>query len=69
MALFCSGRQRKFWPFGQITEQGDRYIRQLLVVGMTSRAVMAKRLPEKVDLWTAKFIADKMHDVEVMMRK
>ena len=29
---------------------------------------MAKRLPEKVDLWTAKIIAGKMHDVEVMMR-
>ena len=26
---------------------------------MTSRAVMAKRSPEKVDLWTAKIIADK----------
>ena len=39
---------------GKITKQGDRYIRKLLVVGMTSRAVMAKRSPEKVDLWTAK---------------
>ena len=44
---------------GKITRQGDRYIRKLLVVGMTSRAVMAKRSPEKVDLWTAKIIADK----------
>jgi transposase len=44
---------------GKITKQGDRYIRKLLVVGMTSRAVMAKRSPEKVDLWTAKIIADK----------
>ena len=26
---------------------------------LTSRAVMAKRSPEKVDLWTAKIIADK----------
>jgi len=32
---------------GKITKQGDRYIRKLLVVGMTSRAVMAKRSPEK----------------------
>jgi transposase len=44
---------------GEITKQGDRYIRKLLVVGMTSRAVMAKRSPEKVDLWTAKIVADK----------
>lgn len=44
---------------GKITKQGDRYIRKLLVVGMTSHAVMAKRSPEKVDLWTAKIIADK----------
>lgn len=44
---------------GKITKQGDRYIRKLLVVGMTSRAVMAKRSPEKVDLWTVKIVADK----------
>jgi transposase len=44
---------------GKITKKGDRYIRKLLVVAMTSRAVMAKRSPEKVDLWTAKIIADK----------
>jgi transposase len=44
---------------GKITKKGDRYIRKLLVVGMTSRAVLAKRSPEKVDLWTAKIIADK----------
>ena len=44
---------------GKITKKGDRYIRKLLVVGMTSRAVMAKHSPEKVDLWTAKIIADK----------
>ncbi len=45
--------------FSKITKKGDPYIRKLLVVGMTSRAVMAKRSPEKVDLWTAKIIADK----------
>jgi transposase len=44
---------------GKITKKGDRYIRKLLVVGMTSRAVMAKRSPEKVDLWTANIIAEK----------
>ena len=49
------GRER----LGKITKKGDRYIRKLLVVGMTSRAVMAKRSPEKVDLWTAKIIAEK----------
>jgi len=44
---------------GKITKQGDRYIRKLLVVGMTFRAVMAKRSPQKVDLWTVKIVADK----------
>ena len=44
---------------GKITKQGDRYIRKVLVVGMTSRAVMAKRSPQKVDLWTAKMVTDK----------
>ena len=44
---------------GKIIKQGDRYIRKLLVVGMTSRAVMAKRSPEKVDLWIAKIVANK----------
>ncbi|SUZ30652.1 hypothetical protein ROE7235_00378 [Roseibaca ekhonensis] len=34
-------------------------IRKLLVVGMTSRAVMPKRSPVKVDMWTDKIIADK----------
>ncbi|MEP0961357.1 MAG: transposase [Roseobacter sp.] len=43
----------------KITKAGERYIRKRLAVGMTSRAVMAKRSPEKVDLWTAKIIADK----------
>jgi transposase len=45
---------------GKITKKGDQYIRKLLVVGMTSRAVMAKRSPEKVDLWTATIIAKKL---------
>ncbi|MEJ6396168.1 IS110 family transposase [Gymnodinialimonas sp. 2305UL16-5] len=35
---------------GKITKAGDRYIRKLLVVGMTSRTVVAKRSPQKVDL-------------------
>ena len=44
---------------GRITKKGDRYVRKLLVVGMTSRALMAKRAPEKVDIWTASIIAEK----------
>ncbi len=44
---------------GRITKKGDHYIRKLLIVGMTSRALMAKRHPEKVDIWTAKVLAGK----------
>ena len=44
---------------GRITKKGDRYIRKLLIVGMTSRALMAKNKPEKADTWTAKMLADK----------
>lgn len=44
---------------GQITKQGDRYIRRLLIVGTTSRALAAKRHPESVDLWTARLLAEK----------
>lgn len=40
---------------GHITQKGNHYIRKLLIVSMTSRALMAKRNPEKVDTWTAKF--------------
>ena len=35
---------------GKITKKGDRYVRKLLFVSMISRAVMAKRSPEKADL-------------------
>jgi transposase len=44
---------------GRITKKGDRYIRKLLVVGMSSRALLAKRHPERVDIWTANIIAEK----------
>ncbi|SDY84931.1 IS110 family transposase [Citreimonas salinaria] len=44
---------------GKITKKGDRYIRKLLIVGMTSRALMGKKHPERVDLWTAKILAGK----------
>ena len=44
---------------GKITKKGDRYIRKLLIVGMTSRALMARNKPEKADIWTAKMLAEK----------
>ena len=44
---------------GRITKKGDRYIRKLLVVGMSSRALLAKKHPERVDIWTANIIAEK----------
>lgn len=44
---------------GRITKKGDHYIRKLLVVGMTSRALMAKLHPDKVDVWTARIVAGK----------
>ncbi len=44
---------------GRITKKGDHYIRKLLIVGMTSRALMAKLHPEKVDIWTARMLAGK----------
>lgn len=44
---------------GKITKKGDRYIRKLLIVGMTSRALMGQKHPERVDIWTAKILAEK----------
>ena len=49
------GRER----LGHITKKGDRYIRKLLIVGMTSRALMARNKPEKADIWTAKLLDQK----------
>jgi transposase len=49
------GRER----LGRITKKGDRYIRKLLIIGMTSRALMAKNKPEKADTWTAKLLNEK----------
>lgn len=37
---------------GKISRMGDRYLRQLLVVGMSSRVRMARSHPERVDPWT-----------------
>lgn len=36
---------------GRISKMGDRYIRRLLVVGMTSRIKQIKRRPEAYDPW------------------
>jgi len=44
---------------GHITKKGDRYIRKLLIVGMTSRALMARNKPEKANIWTAKLFDQK----------
>ena len=44
---------------GRITKKGDRYIRKLLVTGMTSRVQRARRHPEQVDTWTAKILERK----------
>ena len=44
---------------GRITKKGDRYIRRLLIVGMTSRALMGKKHPERIDIWSAKILAEK----------
>lgn len=45
---------------GRITNKGERYIRKLLIVGMTSRALMARNKPEKVDTWTVKLLSEKL---------
>ena len=36
---------------GRITKMGDRYIRRLLVTGMTSRLRQVKTHPERIDPW------------------
>ncbi|WP_299738850.1 transposase [uncultured Roseobacter sp.] len=52
---FSGGKER----LCRIAKKGDRCIRKLLIVGMTSRAVMAKDKPEKADTWTTKLLAEK----------
>ncbi len=37
---------------GKISRMGDRYLRQLLVVGMSSRVRTARAHPDRVDPWT-----------------
>jgi transposase len=42
---------------GRISKMGDRYIRRLLVAGMTARLVQMKRKPEKSDPWVEELLA------------
>ena len=44
---------------GKISRMGDRYLRQLLVVGMSSRVRMARSHPERVDPWTLSILERK----------
>ncbi len=36
---------------GRISKKGDKYLRRLLVAGMTSRVAMARRRPDRVEPW------------------
>ena len=51
--------QRHKERLGKITKQGDRYIRKLLVVGMTSRAVDGETFTRKGGSVDTKIITDK----------
>ena len=67
MAQFKSGRDFAAWlglvprqhssggkeRLGRISKMGDRYIRRLMVVGMTSRIKQIKSTPERFDPWFA----------------
>jgi len=44
---------------GRISKMGDRYIRRLMVVGMTSRIKQIKSAPERFDPWFAELLARK----------
>jgi transposase len=70
---FRSGRQFAAWlgltplqhssggkeRLGRISKMGDKYLRRLLVVGMTSLIRRAKYKPEAVDPWLADLLARK----------
>jgi len=70
---FRSGRQFAAWlgltplqhssggkeRLGRISKMGDKYLRRLLVVGMTSLVRRAKYKPEAVDLWLADLLSRK----------
>lgn len=44
---------------GKISRMGDRYLRQLLVVGMSSQLRTARSHPERVDPWTLSILERK----------
>lgn len=44
---------------GKISRMGDRYLRQLLVVGMSSRTRLARSHPDRVDAWTRSILERK----------
>ena len=44
---------------GRISKMGDRYIRHLMVVGMTSRMKQIKSAPERFDPWFADLLERK----------
>ena len=70
---FRSGRQFAAWlgltplqhssggkeRLGRISKMGDKYLRRLLVVGMTSLVRRAKYKPEAVDPWLADLLSRK----------
>ena len=44
---------------GRITKMGDRYLRRLLVAGMTARIGYARRQPGCADPWVIRLLARK----------
>ncbi len=44
---------------GRISKMGDRYIRRLMVVGMTSRIKQIRENPERFDPWFADILQRK----------
>lgn len=44
---------------GRITKMGDRYLRQLIVVGMTSRVRQVQTHPERADPWLTELLQRK----------
>jgi transposase len=52
----CSGGKERL---GRISKMGDKYLRRLLVVGMTSLVRRAKYKPEAVDPWLADLLSRK----------
>lgn len=44
---------------GSISKMGDKYIRRLLVIGMTARLKIYDRQPERSDEWTSNLLARK----------